>query len=566
MTASFGNGFNTSYQYDDDDNLISQSNNNAATYTWSYDENGNVTDYYDLISNKHFTYVYDDDGKLESLSDENFSIEYSATDDSYTVKYKNGSTVKTQTTVTTTDDENEDENGIAPVTTVISLISEDTLTYTNSAEDESTKSIKTGESEILSEKYTVDDNRVSKIEYIDGKTIEYSYNVYGNIAEIKENGTVTVSYEYDLFDQLIRENNSKTNTTTVYSYDNSGNILTKTKYAYTTGELGTAVSTVNYGYNNAWKDLLTNYNGQPISYDEIGNPLFYRSNIHLTWSSGRQLATFQTDNVNVSYEYDSRGIRTSKSVDGVTTTYYLEGTNIISETTNSATKWYMYDSTDSIIGFEYNNVPYYFEKNAQGDVVRIYSRNGVAVCEYSYDAWGNCTISGNTTIANANPFRYRGYYYDTESGFYYLQSRYYDPVVGRFLNADNCIGMQTDGIETNLFTYCLNNYITYVDFSGNAAQPKKYSSEFGTVPSNKKVYVLYYSNNKNHRWFHDQAYDNYNYDATSPNTKIIGVKTAKRFFDEWNKIPNDVDHVFLLFHGETYALNFYHEEINAFKI
>ncbi len=127
----------------------------------------------------------------------------------------------------------------------------------------------------------------------------------------------------------------------------------------------------------------------------------------------------------IKYTYDSNGIRTSKTIDGVKTTYQLDGTKIVSETTDENIKWFIYDNDDSVIGFEYNENAYYFEKNAQGDVVRIFNANGDYVSEYFYDAWGNiASISGNEEIANANPFRYRGYYYDNESGFYYLQSRY----------------------------------------------------------------------------------------------------------------------------------------------
>ncbi len=88
---------------------------------------------------------------------------------------------------------------------------------------------------------------------------------------------------------------------------------------------------------------------------------------------------------------------------------------------------------------------YWFEKNLQGDIIAVYIEEGRKICTYTYYAWENCTtttVSGNVGIENTiaqtyNPFRYRGYYYDTETGFYYLQSRYYTPCWGRFINADN---------------------------------------------------------------------------------------------------------------------------------
>ena len=122
---------------------------------------------------------------------------------------------------------------------------------------------------------------------------------------------------------------------------------------------------------------------------------------------------------------------------------------------------------------------YNFVYNAQGDVIGLYSYiTGDVVATYDYDAWGNCTVkaliaddNGHTVsdanhIANLNPFRYRGYYYDTETGLYYLQSRYYDPQTGRFINADGLLGANGDLISYNLFTYCSNNPVMGYDPSG----------------------------------------------------------------------------------------------------
>lgn len=208
---------------------------------------------------------------------------------------------------------------------------------------------------------------------------------------------------------------------------------------------------------------------------------------------GRQLSSLQKDENMVNYTYNSDGFRTYKIVNGVETTYQIDKTKIVSETTNRSIKWYIYDESDSIIGFEYNDQVYYFEKNAQGDVVRIFDADGNFVSEYFYDAWGNiASISGNEEIADANPFRYRGYYYDNESGLYYLQSRYYDSFTGRFLNADNSYLIENG--EYNLYKYCSNNPISYVDTDGKwrynrnaaVAYARKWSFSY-----NKKKYPYY---------------------------------------------------------------------------
>ena len=145
---------------------------------------------------------------------------------------------------------------------------------------------------------------------------------------------------------------------------------------------------------------------------------------------------------------------------------------------------YLYDESGAPIGLQYRNKTYgtytfdtyYFEKNLQGDIIAIYTENGAKIGSYTYDAWGNCTVStesGTTTIQKRivrtlNPFRYRGYYYDTDTGLYYLQSRYYNPKWGRFLNADSYLYNRMLGF--NLFLYCDNNPVNYLDPYGEDAE------------------------------------------------------------------------------------------------
>ncbi len=129
------------------------------------------------------------------------------------------------------------------------------------------------------------------------------------------------------------------------------------------------------------------------------------------------------------------------------------------------------------MGMYYGGQNYIFSKNLQGDVIGIYNENRQLVAKYSYNAYGEIMsitdASGNdistnaSHIANINPFRYRGYYYDNETGFYYLQTRYYDPVVGRFLNADAILGANGGVIGYNSFAYCNNNPLNFSDDSGN---------------------------------------------------------------------------------------------------
>ena len=115
-------------------------------------------------------------------------------------------------------------------------------------------------------------------------------------------------------------------------------------------------------------------------------------------------------------------------------------------------------------GFIYNGEEYYYIKNVQNDIVAIADKNGDIVVNYYYDAWGNVIqITGNTALAQTNPLRYRSYYYDSETGYYHLKSRYYSPGVGRFLNADGQLTTGSDLIGLNLFAYCGNNPVNRID-------------------------------------------------------------------------------------------------------
>ena len=173
------------------------------------------------------------------------------------------------------------------------------------------------------------------------------------------------------------------------------------------------------------------------------------------------------NDVTSSYLYDANGIRTRKTVGSTVTEYFTNGSTILAEKTGSNVLWYIYDSDGEILGFTYTGTPYYYIKNVQGDVYKVVNASGTEVASYTYDPWGK-VISSSGSMANINPIRYRSYYYDTETGFYYLQSRYYDPETGRFINADgiNYLGVNGTVLSFNLFAYCENNPVLHKDSSG----------------------------------------------------------------------------------------------------
>ncbi|WP_315672422.1 RHS repeat-associated core domain-containing protein [Clostridium sp. 19966] len=250
------------------------------------------------------------------------------------------------------------------------------------------------------------------------------------------------------------------NKSITYSYDAGGNIQTKTEYAYTTGSLGTATATHSYTYGNSnWKDELTAYDGKAITYDAIGNPLTY-AGYSYSWEQGRQLSGITGNGLTASYKYDDSGIRTQKTVNGVTTNYHLVGSDVTYEDNGTDKIYYTYDSHGSLVSMNLNGVEYYYIRNGQSDIIGLFDKTGAQVVSYTYDTWGKLvSIDGSLkdSVGVKNPYRYRGYRYDTETGLYYLQSRYYNPDWGRFINADAIAGSVGELLGHNLFDYCKNN-------------------------------------------------------------------------------------------------------------
>ena len=340
---------------------------------------------------------------------------------------------------------------------------------------------------------------VSKITYSDGSERLYTYDANGNILTVSLKNSSTsaakteASYTYDELGQLIRQDCSYSviNITVIYEYDSNGNILSKKEYKYWSHKPmpEEPTSTVVYGYSDtSWKDKLTSYNGEEITYDANGNPLSYRDGISLAWKNGRSLAELNNGakNTKTTYTYNEDGIRIMKDFEGIKTRYLLDGTNIIAqEVTNGDSLdyiYFFYDASGSPVGMNYLGYNYYYKKNLQGDIIEIWgTEDGTdnhtfrCLVKYVYDAWGNILQMNDTTdgwfkVGTANPFRYRGYYYDNESGFYYLQSRYYDPATGRFLNADDTatIFIQKNIFSANLYAYCFNNPANMIDFTGES--------------------------------------------------------------------------------------------------
>ena len=218
-----------------------------------------------------------------------------------------------------------------------------------------------------------------------------------------------------------------------------------------------------------------------MTYDAIGNPLTYYNgqSYNFTWK-GRQLIGATYGGKTMSFTYNDNGIRTSKTVAGTKTTYYLDGDRIVAEETNGNVIVYIYDENGLPLGMQYHGASYakntwdiyWFEKNLFGDIISVRSNTGTLLVQYKYNAYGECTVtysnSGDSTTATLNPFRYRGYYFDKDLNLYYVNARYYDSVIGRWISPDEMMSGVNGSLNGfNLYVYCFDNPINMIDSSGN---------------------------------------------------------------------------------------------------
>ena len=329
-------------------------------------------------------------------------------------------------------------------------------------------------------------------------TLNYTYDNIGNITEVTDaSGNTVGRYLYDESGQLVLEEIG--NKTKVYTYDTYGNILRETQYANTgysspsnAFAVGNDEFAYTYGYTNSdWKDLLTSYRGQTITYDAAGNPLSYYNgqSYTFTWEDGNQLASATVGGKTIDFYYNSDGIRTKKETPDATYYYRLSGSKVVEmakENENGTVRYvFIYDADGNPHELHYYNgyddttpTKYFYVLNLQGDVIQLRDTSNAVVANYTYDAWGRLlsvknasgsTISDATHIANVNPIRYRGYFYDTETKLYYCNSRYYDPQVKRFINADVYVSTGQGFLGFNMFAYCENNPVGMSDISGELA-------------------------------------------------------------------------------------------------
>ena len=499
--VQYGNGGKVKYTYDDFDRVtgVGYDNDESPRFSYEYDskgraafvkdatDGGTIQTGYDQTDRPNETEQRDGEGNLkyrtlveydkknrvkafnEATATQNFKTEYTYDADNRVtkVRYNSSDTSKvdyvydklnriTSRTVT---------NGTSSYATQYAYVPGATA-YGENATTPLVSSITQGEGE-------------------NAMNFAYTYDSRGNITSETRNG-LTTTYVYDALGQLVRVNDPHENATWIYTYDRGGNIRHKAKYAYTTeGELGETIESIPYTYGDGnWKDKLTAYNGVPITYDAIGNPLNDGTWTY-EWQAGRQLKRVSTEGKAVSFKYDHNGLRTQKVVEAdwgpETTNYYLHGKLLThmtvdyrdtSEVLHQDVLHFFYDAQSRPEKVHYNGILYTYIHNLQGDIVGMLDNSGALVVEYKYDAWGKgISISGSlaTTLGERNPFRYRGYVYDEETGLYYLRSRYYNTQNSRFCSADTEIHTNATADDARLYVYCNNAPLSYTDDEGTFA-------------------------------------------------------------------------------------------------
>lgn len=465
LSTTYGNNHSVSYEYDRF-NRVSKVINSDNTYTYAYNKQGTLSYIEDNTGRKD--YEYDILNRLISYRYNNYEVEYEY--DIYSNVTKKIQKIEGSEKVTEYSVDKAGRLNNTKYDGMLKMYNYDAYSRLNSTE---LKTDYTSRSTTYSYANVGGTGYSTRVEEVvdNGERTWYNYDSNGNITQILENNETIYEYQYDEHNQLIKEDNKILNKTIEYTYDLTGNITSKKEYEYKTTNL---LKEITYTYDSNWLDLLTSYDGKTVTTDAIGNLLTYDGNTY-TWINGRSLASI-SGTKQIAYTYNESGIRTSKTVDGVTTYYEVEGSKVVYEKTGNTIIYYIYDGNGELLGFEYDNNKYYYKKNVQGDIIGILDSFLEEIVTYTYDSWGklisikdgnDIEVSSTTHIGYINPYRYRGYRYDNETGYYYLQSRYYNPEWGRFINADAIIANVGVADGYNLFAYCANNPISRSDENGD---------------------------------------------------------------------------------------------------
>ena len=436
------------YNYDYENRLINVNATNGNNITYSYDSRSRLVSKQNINGASQYTYQdisnnnnnYENDKLTQELINNYGKIEYGYSNDDYC---------------------NLD---------IVSYYLNNSLIFTK----EDTREFITKDNQNY---YT---GRINEIEYTIGNNViryEYEYDDFSNITEINGYLNNVLNYTennyYDVFNQLIAQLITINSTTYLseYNYDSAGNILGYYTHNYTTSA---TIHSGTFTYNNKNQMISSYIDGVSYTYTYQNSRITSFNNLNIYYQFN-QIGALYNNQTEIIYDYNADGLRIRKNVNGVSTTYLYEGSRIIKETKGNNVINYYYDSNNNIIGFTYNNQKYLYLKNLKNDIIGIIDSNNNIVVQYYYEGYGsilNIVDTSNINLGTINPFRYKSYYYDNETGWYYLNSRYYDPIIKRFITPDdiNNVGSKASVLSYNLYAYCMNSPISLADYDGKDAK------------------------------------------------------------------------------------------------
>ena len=287
----------------------------------------------------------------------------------------------------------------------------------------------------------------------------YTTDALGRVTGITDNVFGSHSYTYD-YRGFLTKADSET-----FTYDGNGNIKT--------------YNGINLGYHGTIKDKLISVGNDAVTYSSAAslNPIGWKNNSYKY--EGRRLTRYTCSSGYYEYSYDENGLRILKKKNtGETTDFYYSGTNLVVEQGSNYRLDFLYDENRQLYGVIKDNASkYFYIKDCLGTILGIVNESGTLVAKYTYTAFGKCTVAlNNDGIATMNPFRFKGYYLDSESGMYYCHTRYFVPEWGRWLNADNPGYLNFTNVNgLNLFAYCRNDFINSFDPSGQNSKWKDWT-------------------------------------------------------------------------------------------
>lgn len=444
-SSTYYNGDVVSYEYDGEDRLTAVRYNGELVFTYSY--NGDVVTQYNVIKDIYTTYTETDDTKI--FAGEDWSLSSASTDSGFN---------KTHVLF-------GEEHSVSATSDSLTVDSR-TMQY---QKDDNGRTIDYGVYDVRYMDYENGASFLYNVTFNGGRYF-YAYDENGNLISV-DYSSGYINYEYDDLNRLIREDNMSAFKTYIYEYDDYGNV---TINAYDYSAESNPDNLIDESKRSVALDGTVTYLGQTVVYDEYGVTPLSWGDYNFTWQYGNRLTAISGPDYEITYDFDNDGNRTGKIVNGTPTNYYYEDGKVIYESRewDGEIIYYIYDYDNNLVGFIYDGQTYYYIYDGLKNVVGIAEPNGTVVVEYSYSAYGQTVgIYGSKadTVGVVNPYRYKGYRYEEETGLYYVGSRYYCPDTGRFICADDPAAYSQNvevGVCYNLFAYANNNPVKYYDPDG----------------------------------------------------------------------------------------------------